>query len=88
MKIVFRGDAWRDYVAWSREDAKVLERINVLIGECVRDPFRGMGKPEPLRQNLSGWWSRRISGEHRLVYRVTGSGDAQALEVLSCRYHY
>ena len=88
MKVVFRADAWRDYVAWSREDAKVLERINVLIGECVRDPFRGTGKPEPLRQNLAGWWSRRISGEHRLVYRVTGRGNTQALEVLSCRYHY
>jgi toxin YoeB len=88
VKVVFRADAWRDYVAWSREDAKVLERINVLIGECVRDPFRGTGKPEPLGQNLAGWWSRRISGEHRLVYRVTGRGDTQALEVLSCRYHY
>lgn len=88
MKIVFARDAWRDYVAWSREDNKVLERINLLVGECMRDPFRGAGKPEPLKRNLSGWWSRRISGEHRLVYRVTGSGDAQALEVLSCRYHY
>lgn len=88
MKIVFGGDAWRDYVAWQTEDAKVLERINVLIGECLRDPFRGMGKPEPLRQNLGGWWSRRITGEHRLVYRVTGKDETQALEVLSCRYHY
>jgi len=88
VKIVFRGDAWRDYVAWAREDAKVLERINVLIGECLRDPFRGSGKPEPLRQKLSGWWSRRITSEHRLVYRVIGKGETQALEVLSCRYHY
>jgi toxin YoeB len=88
VRIVFRAAAWRDYVAWSREDAKVLERINVLIGEAVREPFRGMGKPEPLRRELSGWWSRRITGEHRLVYRVTGKGEAQALEVLSCRYHY
>jgi toxin YoeB len=86
--VVFRGDAWRDYLAWQREDAKVLERINLLIEECRRHPFSGTGKPEPLRQKLSGWWSRRISGEHRLVYRVRGSGEAQALEVLSCRYHY
>jgi toxin YoeB len=86
--IVFRADAWRDYVAWAREDAKTLERINTLIDEALRDPFRGTGKPEPLRQNLAGWWSRRITGEHRLVYRVRGSGDGQALEVLSCRYHY
>ena len=88
MKIVFRAAAWHDYVAWAREDSKVLERINLLIGECLRDPFRGTGKPEPLRQQLSGWWSRRITGEHRLVYRATGKDEAQALEVLSCRYHY
>jgi toxin YoeB len=88
MMIVFRGDAWRDYVDWQRTDAKVLERINALITECARDPFRGTGRPEPLRQNLTGWWSRRITGEHRLVYRVRGSGEAQALEILSCRYHY
>ena len=88
MKIVFRADAWHDYVGWSREDPKVLERINTLLGECLRDPFRGTGKPEPLRKTLSGWWSRRITSEHRLVYRATGSGDTQALEVLSCRYHY
>lgn len=88
MKIAFREAAWLDYVAWAREDAKVLERNNILIGECLRDPFRGAGKPEPLRQQLSGWWSRRITGEHRLVYRVTGKGEAQALELLSCRYHY
>lgn len=71
MMIVFRGDAWRDYVDLQRTDAKVLERINALITECARDPFRGTGRPEPLRQNLTGWWSRRITGEHRLVYRVT-----------------
>ncbi len=86
--IVFRRDAWHDYVAWQAEDERVLERINALIDECLRDPFRGTGKPEPLRQKLAGWWSRRITGEHRLVYRVRGSGEAQALEVLSCRYHY
>ena len=75
-------------VEWLGEDRKVIERINALIGECLRDPFRGTGKPEPLRQNLTGWWSRRITGEHRLVYRVRGTGKGQALEVLSCRYHY
>jgi toxin YoeB len=64
-----------------------LERINKLIEECGRDPFGGTGKPEPLRQNPTGWWSRRITGEHRLVYRVRGSDEAQAVEVLSCRYH-
>ena len=88
MKLVFRADCWRDYVAWQTEDPKILVRVNILIGEAQRDPFRGTGKPEPLKRNLSGWWSRRITSEHRLVYRVTGTGDTQALEVLSCRYHY
>ena len=88
MKVTFDREAWDEYRAWQREDAKVVERINLLIEECRRDPFRGTGKPEPLRQNLTGWWSRRITGEHRLVYRVRGAGEVQALEVLSCRYLY
>ena len=88
MMILFVRDAWRDYVAWQMEDEKVLQRLNALIDGCLRDPFRGMGKPEPLRQNLAGWWSRRITGEHRLVYRVRGASEGQALEILSCRYHY
>lgn len=88
MKITFDPEGWDDYLVWQREDAKLLEKLNGLIEECRRDPFRGTGKSEPLRQNLTGWWSRRITGEHRLVYRVRGSGEAQALEVLSCRYHY
>ncbi len=88
MKLVFDPEAWAEYLTWQAEDAKVLGRLNALLGECLRDPFRGTGKPEPLRRNLSGWWSRRITAEHRLVYRVTGKGEAQALEVLSCRYHY
>ena len=88
MKVAFDREAWTDYVQWQRNDAKTAEKINLLIGECLRDPFKGTGKPEPLRQNLTGWWSRRITGEHRLVYRVRGSGEGQVLEVLSCRYHY
>ena len=88
MKLTFDEVAWAQYVKWLEEDRKVVGRINTLIAECLRDPFRGTGKPEPLRQNLTGWWSRRITGEHRLVYRVRGSGEGQALEVLSCRYHY
>lgn len=66
----------------------MLARVNALLKECKRDPFRGTGKPEALKRDLSGWWSRRITSEHRLVYRVTGSGEAQALEVAQCRYHY
>ena len=88
MKVTFDREGWAEYLQWQREDAKVLARINALIDECRRHPFTGTGKPEPLRQNLAGWWSRRITGEHRLVYRVTGSGDTQALEVAQCRYHY
>ena len=88
MKLVFSSDAWRDYVEWQAEDGAVVVRINALIEDALRNPFRGIGKPEPLKRNLAGWWSRRITGEHRLVYRVSGSGDAQALEIPSCRYHY
>lgn len=88
MKIVFWPTAWADYLHWQTDDAKLLDRVNLLLKECARDPFRGTGKPEPLGQNMSGWWSRRISQEHRLVYRVSGKGDAQAVEVAQCRYHY
>lgn len=88
MRLVFTVDAWRDYAQWAADDPAILARINALIEECLRHPFTGTGKPEPLKRNLAGWWSRRINREHRLVYRMTGAGDAQALEVLSCRYHY
>jgi toxin YoeB len=88
LKLVFSERAWNHYLYWQAEDAKALARLNVLIKECLRDPFRGTGKPEPLAGNLAGWWSRRISQEHRLVYRVSGKDDAQALEIAQCRYHY
>ena len=88
MKIVFWPTAWDDYLHWQGEGGKPLERLNALLKECMRDPFRGTGKPEPLGGNLSGWWSRRINREHRLVYRVTGKGAGQALAVAQCRYRY
>lgn len=88
MKLVFDREAWRDYVAWQSENPAVVERINQLIEDSLRSPFKGIGKPEPLKRNLAGWWSRRITGEHRLVYRVSGTGEAQALQILSLRYHY
>ena len=88
MKIVFAAAAWEDYQYFVDTDRKTLARLNALIVECTRDPFRGTGKPEPLRGSLAGWWSRRVTLEHRLVYRVTGSGNAQALEIVQCRYHY
>ncbi|WP_024889283.1 Txe/YoeB family addiction module toxin [Luteimonas huabeiensis] len=88
MKLVFSDQAWEDYLHWQGHDTNVLERLNGLIEECRRTPFRGTGKPEPLRGDLKGWWSRRITLEDRLVYRVSGSGGAQALEIAQCRYHY
>lgn len=87
MKRVFWPTAWADYLQWQSKDAKARDRVNALIKECMRDPFRGTGKPEPLGGNLGGWRSRRINREHRLVYRVTGKGETQAL-VAQCRYHY
>jgi toxin YoeB len=88
VKVIFSSAAWEQYLYWQREDTKILARLNALLEECRRHPFKGTGKPEPLGGNLSGWWSRRITQEHRLVYRVAGSGAAQALEVAQCRYHY
>ncbi|MEN2747689.1 Txe/YoeB family addiction module toxin [Sphingomonas sp. T9W2] len=88
MKVSFWPTAWDDYRYWQANDAKMVEKINGLIEECRRHPFKGTGKPEPLCGNLSGWWSRRISHEHRLVYRVTGAGAEQAVQVAQCRYHY
>lgn len=88
MKLVFFPTAWEDYLHWQSSDRKLLERLNQLLRECQRHPFEGTGKPEPLKGNLKGWWSRRIDREHRLVYRVTGAGDTQALEIAQCRYHY
>jgi len=88
VKLVFSPTAWRDYQYWQANDVKALARLNALIEDCRRHPFQGIGKPEPLGGNLSGWWSRRLNSEQRLVYRVIGKGDAQALEVAQCRYHY
>lgn len=88
MKLKFSTHGWADYLHWQTADARVLRRINQLIEECRRHPFTGSGKPEGLKGNLSGWWSRRITGEHRLVYRVSGTGADQVLEIAQCRYHY
>jgi toxin YoeB len=84
LKIVFAEQAWNDYLHWQATDRTLLIKINELIKECTRTPFSGRGKPEPLRRSLSGWWSRRITQEHRLVYRVEG----ESLFTAQCRYHY
>ena len=88
MKLVFADRAWEDYLHWQAADPNVLERLNALIRECTRTPFQGMGKPEPLRGDYKGWWSRRLTLEDRLVYRVSGSGETQQLEIAQCRFHY
>ena len=88
MKLVFSSQAWEDYLHWQAHDLTVLERLNGLIKECTRSPFKGTGKPEPLKGDLKGWWSRRLTLEDRLVYRVTGKGDEQALQIAQCRFHY
>ena len=84
MKIVFSDEAWKDYQYWIANNRRILKRINLLIKEIRRDPFSGLGKPESLQHNLSGYWSRRITEEHRIVYRVSGD----KLMIAQLRYHY
>ena len=76
--------AWEDYIHWQRIDKKTVKRINALIKEVIREPFTGLGDPEPLKHNWSGYWSRRIDREHRLVYKVT----SDTVIIVQCRYHY
>jgi toxin YoeB len=83
-EIHFLPDAWAAYTWWQGQDRKTLKRINTLIEAAARNPFEGLGKPEPLTGNLTGYWSRRIDGAHRLVYRAT----EQELVVIACRFHY
>ena len=83
-RLAWTPAAWEDDLCWQGQDRKQLRRINQLIQACLREPFTGIGKPEPLRENLSGCWSRRIDDEHRLVYRL----EASLLVILACRYHY
>jgi toxin YoeB len=84
VKLIFAERAWEDYLHWQATDPKLLARLNALIKESARTPFQGIGKPEPLRGELSGWWSRRLTEEHRLVHRATPEG----LLLAQCRYHY
>ena len=82
--LAWTNDAWADYVYWQGQDKKTLKRINKLITDTKRSPFEGIGKPEPLKENLSGFWSRRVDESNRLVYTVSDSH----ITVISCRYHY
>lgn len=84
MRIVFSKNAWEDYQYWQLQDKKVLKKINELIKEIQRSPFSGIGKPEPLKHELSGYWSRRIDHEHRIVYKI----KPDELNILSYRFHF
>lgn len=89
MKVHFTEDGWADYQHWVAADRDTLDRLNRLVEDVRRSPFKGLGKPEPLKGDLAGWWSRRITGGHRLVYRVAGpAGMDQRVEIAACRYHY
>ena len=84
MKLAFLEDAWEDYLYWSQTDKATLKKINQLIKDCMREPFSGIGKPEPLKFDMSGCWSRRMTSEHRLIYRI----EDDTLVIIQCRYHY
>ena len=84
MKLIFAESAWQDYCYWQTQDKQILKRINQLIQEIQREPFAGIGKPEPLKHALSGYWSRRINDEHRIVYKV----EADNLLIAQLRHHY
>jgi toxin YoeB len=84
MILSFADDAWDDYLYWQQQDKKILKKINRLIKEIQREPFEGIGEPEPLKYNWSSYWSRRITIEHRLVYKITDD----TLLIAQCRYHY
>lgn len=84
MNLIFANQAWDDYIYWQQNNKKILKRVNMLIKDIKRDSFKGLGEPEPLKYNWSGYFSRRITLEHRLVYRVTDS----SILIAQCRYHY
>jgi len=84
VKLIFSEHAWNDYLYWQKTDRKILKRINLLIKDALRAPFEGIGKPEPLKHALSGYWSRRINDEHRFVYKV----NDDSMFIAQLRYHY
>jgi len=84
MRLVFTESAWQDYLWFQEKDRRLLKRINALVKDSMRTPFEGLGKPKPLKADLSGYWSRRINSEHRLVYEITETD----IVIIACRYHY
>ena len=88
MNLVFTTNAWEDFGYWLDHDKEMAEKIRALLKDIVRNPFQGLGKPEPLKYDLKGYWSRRISGEHRLVYKIEGEKKLQYCIIIQCRFHY
>lgn len=88
MDVYFSSHAFEDFCYWQNTDKKIFNKLTRLIKSTQRTPFDGIGTPEPLKENLSGYWSRRITHEHRLVYKVTGNKGEQILTIIQCRYHY
>lgn len=84
MNKIFSDNAWEEYTSWLTEDRKILKRINELLKDIERNGHKGLGKPEPLKHNFTGYWSRRITDEHRLIYSI----DENNINIISCRYHY
>ncbi len=84
MRLIWSEKSWEDYLYWQSHDKKILKKVNSLIKDIKREPFDGLGKPEPLRYELAGCWSRRITDEHRIVYEV----EDQNINIISCRFHY
>jgi len=84
MKYIFVDESWEDYLYWQKIDKKMLTRINLLLKDISRHPYEGIGKPEPLKHNYRGFWSRRINGEHRLIYQATEN----EIRIIKCRFHY
>jgi len=88
VRLLWSDEGWEDYLHWQQNDLKILGKISDLVRDDRRSPFKGLGMPEPLKERFTGWWSRRITDEHRLIYRVTGKLGEQVLEILQCRGHY
>ncbi len=84
MRFVFVDESWEDYLYWQKTDKKILKRINTLIKDIARNPYEGIGKPEPLKHNYRGFWSRRINEEHRIIYQI----KEDELRIIKCRFHY
>jgi toxin YoeB len=87
MTVFWTRAAWKDYLRWRELDPKIMQLVDELVIDAAKDSYRRLGNPQPLKEALEGWWSRRIRGEHRLVYRVVNNGEQARVEIVQCRYH-